>query len=68
LSTRIGFAGSWRRFSTTQSIAAITCETSTAPLAVPTLTEVSLAAGAMPLVPVAVSLPTMMPAMWVPWP
>jgi hypothetical protein len=61
LSTRIGLAGSSLRFPTTQSIAAITCDTSTAPLAVPSLTDVSLAPGAMPLVPLAVSLPTMMP-------
>ena len=66
LMTLIGLAGSWFLFSTTQSIAAIICVTSTAPLDVPTLIEVSFAPGAMPLVPVAVSLPTMMPAMCVP--
>jgi hypothetical protein len=64
----IGLAGSSARCFTTQSTAAITCETSTAPLEVPTLIEVSRTSGARPLVPVAVSLPTMMPAMCVPWP
>jgi hypothetical protein len=68
LITRIGLAGSSFLCATTQSIAAIIWVTSTAPLAVPTLTEVSFAFGASPFVPVAVSLPTMMPAMCVPWP
>src|SRR4051794_33360792 len=68
LSTRIRLAGSSLRCATTQSIAAMTCVTSTAPLEVPSFSDVSFALGAMPLVPVAVSLPTMMPAMWVPWP
>ena len=68
LITRIGLAGSLVRFCTTQSMPAITWETSTAPLAVPSFTEVSLTPGAMPLVPLAVSLPTMMPAMCVPCP
>jgi hypothetical protein len=46
----------------------MTCETSTVPFAVPTLIEVSRTSGARPLVPVAVSSPTMIPAMCVPWP
>jgi hypothetical protein len=67
-STRIGLAGSWLRFCTTQSIAAIIWDTSLAPVAVPTLTDVTFAFGDRPIVPVAGSLPTMMPAMCVPWP
>ena len=54
-------------------MAAITCDTSTAPSDVATLMLVSWAPGAMPwkrLPPNRVfgSLPAMMPAMWVPWP
>src|SRR5919112_2612473 len=62
-STRIRLAESSLRCATTQSIAAMTCVTSTAPLAVPSFSDVSLALGARPLAPLAVSLPTMMPAM-----
>ena len=48
LMTLIGLAGSSLRCSTTQSTAAMTCETSTVPLAVPTLIEVSFAPGRQP--------------------
>jgi hypothetical protein len=45
LSTRIGFFGSSLRCATTQLIAAIICDTATAPLAIPTLIDVSFAPG-----------------------
>ena len=53
---------------TTQSVAARSWETSTTPPDEPTLIEVSFALVAMPLSPTVESLPTMMPAMCVPWP
>jgi hypothetical protein len=64
----MGAAGSWFLFLTTQSMAAMTWVTSTAPFEVPTLIEVTFALGARPTVPVAVSLAIMMPAMCVPCP
>ena len=64
------------RFWTTQSIAAMTCETSTAPVLSATLTLTMRASGATPMKSPALGWrgsasgvrPAMMPAMWVPWP
>jgi len=59
------------RCCTTQSIAAMTCETSALPRASATLRLISRAPGAMPayeLGEVLPSEPAMMPAMKVPWP
>src|SRR2546430_704250 len=67
-STRIGFFASSLRCWTTQSIAAITWDTSTAPAAVPAFTEVIFALEAMPLKLTELSKPPMMPARCVPWP
>ncbi len=72
LITRIGFFGSSLRCATTQSTAAMTCETSTAPSVVATLMLVRRAPGATPRRPGCSSdpgsLPAMIPAMCVPWP
>ncbi len=66
-----------RRFSTTQSIAAMTCDTSVAPCESATLTLTRRASGATPTKrsspfstgrSTALSRPAMMPAMWVPCP
>ena len=72
LSTRMFRPGSLR-CATTQSMAAITWETSVAPSAVATLRLIRCAPGATPAnraVPVTLagSWPAMMPAMWVPCP